>query len=237
MRDTRESGEMLECALAAGVTEAGGDALLGRRPADAGGAAARAPPRPADGGRHLGFAQPLRGQRDQALRLRRLQARRRHRGRDRGFARPAARRCPPTSAGSAPLDDALEDYLRALQSRFGALDLTGRRILLDCANGATYRAAPEIFARLGRRRRGHGRRAGRLQHQRRVRLDPPRGRGRARRGGRVRRRRSPSTATATASWPSTATGRSSTATSSSPWPRCTSTPATGCPGAAWRSRS
>src|SRR4051794_22037370 len=44
---------------------------------------------------------------------------------------------------------ALEDYLRALQERFGHLDLTGRRILLDCANGATFRAAPEIFRRLG----------------------------------------------------------------------------------------
>jgi phosphoglucosamine mutase len=44
---------------------------------------------------------------------------------------------------------ALEDYLRALQERFGSLDLRGRRILLDCANGATFRAAPEIFRRLG----------------------------------------------------------------------------------------
>src|SRR5919198_5414569 len=44
---------------------------------------------------------------------------------------------------------ALEDYLRALHERFGALDLRGRRVLLDCANGATYQAAPEIFRRLG----------------------------------------------------------------------------------------
>jgi phosphoglucosamine mutase len=44
---------------------------------------------------------------------------------------------------------ALEDYLHALEERFGALDLRGRRILLDCANGATYQAAPEIFRRLG----------------------------------------------------------------------------------------
>jgi phosphoglucosamine mutase len=29
------------------------------------------------------------------------------------------------------------------------LDLTRRRIVLDCANGATFRAAPEIFRRLG----------------------------------------------------------------------------------------
>jgi phosphoglucosamine mutase len=42
-----------------------------------------------------------------------------------------------------------EDYLAALQERFAGLDLTGRRVLLDCANGATYWAAPEIFRRLG----------------------------------------------------------------------------------------
>jgi phosphoglucosamine mutase len=47
------------------------------------------------------------------------------------------------------LHGALEDYLRALHERFAALDLAGRRILLDCANGATYEAAPEIFRRLG----------------------------------------------------------------------------------------
>jgi phosphoglucosamine mutase len=44
---------------------------------------------------------------------------------------------------------ALEDYLRALHERFEGLDLSGRRVALDCANGATYRAAPEIFRRLG----------------------------------------------------------------------------------------
>jgi phosphoglucosamine mutase len=47
------------------------------------------------------------------------------------------------------LQGALEDYLRALHERFEALDLSGRRIALDCANGATHRAAPEIFRRLG----------------------------------------------------------------------------------------
>jgi phosphoglucosamine mutase len=44
---------------------------------------------------------------------------------------------------------ALEDYLRALHERFAELDLSGRKVLLDCANGATFRAAPEIFRRLG----------------------------------------------------------------------------------------
>ena len=41
------------------------------------------------------------------------------------------------------------DYLRELELRFRDLDLSGKRVLLDCAHGATYRAAPEIFRRLG----------------------------------------------------------------------------------------
>src|SRR2546423_3234893 len=43
------------------------------------------------------------------------------------------------------------DYLRELHSRFVELDLSGRSYALDCANGATYRVAPEIFRRLGGR--------------------------------------------------------------------------------------
>src|SRR5262249_52017070 len=46
------------------------------------------------------------------------------------------------------LNGGLEDYLRALQAAF-PLDLSGRRVVLDCANGATHRAAPAIFERLG----------------------------------------------------------------------------------------
>src|SRR2546429_31198 len=47
------------------------------------------------------------------------------------------------------LHGAAGDYLRELESRFQELDLTGLRVLLDCANGATYRVAPEIFRRRG----------------------------------------------------------------------------------------
>jgi phosphoglucosamine mutase len=42
----------------------------------------------------------------------------------------------------------LEDYLRALEAAF-PLDLSGQTVMLDCANGATFRAAPAIFERLG----------------------------------------------------------------------------------------
>jgi phosphoglucosamine mutase len=47
------------------------------------------------------------------------------------------------------LRGAAEDYLRELELRFKDLDLSGKRILLDCANGAAYRVGPEIFRRLG----------------------------------------------------------------------------------------
>ncbi len=46
------------------------------------------------------------------------------------------------------LNGGLEDYLRALQRAF-PLDLAGHHVMLDCAHGATFRAAPAIFERLG----------------------------------------------------------------------------------------
>jgi phosphoglucosamine mutase len=57
---------------------------------------------------------------------------------------------PPSRTGRVRrLHGALEDYLRELHVRFQGLDLSGSQVLLDCANGATFRAAPEIFRRLG----------------------------------------------------------------------------------------
>jgi phosphoglucosamine mutase len=46
------------------------------------------------------------------------------------------------------LNGGLDDYLRELEAAF-PLDLSGRKVVLDCANGATFRAAPAIFERLG----------------------------------------------------------------------------------------
>src|SRR5262249_43178139 len=50
--------------------------------------------------------------------------------------------------GVRTLEGSFDDYIRELRTNF-ALDLTGRRIALDCANGATHRAAPAIFRALG----------------------------------------------------------------------------------------
>jgi phosphoglucosamine mutase len=148
VRDTRESGEMLEAAVAAGVAAAGGEALLG--------GVLPTPGVPLLIGRYgfdLGVVlsashNPFH---DNGIKFF---------GGD-GFKLSDAVELEieralesPPAAGAAvgriqPLHGALEDYLRALHERFAGLDLSGRRILLDCANGATYRAAPEIFRRLG----------------------------------------------------------------------------------------
>jgi phosphoglucosamine mutase len=61
----------------------------------------------------------------------------------------------PMSAGDGEvtgrvreLEGARDDYLRELASAF-RLDLSGTRVVLDCANGATYRVGPATFRRLG----------------------------------------------------------------------------------------
>jgi phosphoglucosamine mutase len=54
-----------------------------------------------------------------------------------------------THGGVTRLLGAGEDYLRVLAERFDGLDLSGIKVALDCANGATYKVAPEIFRRLG----------------------------------------------------------------------------------------
>ena len=148
VRDTRESGEMLESAIAAGITAAGGDALLaGVLPTPAApllirrhgfqlAAVISASHNPyEDNGIKLfaGDGFKLDDDTEHAIEdeLGREYAAPDHIGRVRRF------------------HGALEDYLRELHVRFEALDLSGRRVLLDCANGATYRAAPEIFRRLG----------------------------------------------------------------------------------------
>ena len=153
IRDTRASGEMLEAAVAAGIAAAGGVALLGgvlptpaaplliRRYGFDLGVVLSASHNPwrdngvkffgSDGDKLSDAVE----EEIEAL----LDAEPDRSGGD--------QRAEP--GGVTPLHGTLEDYLRELHARFAALDLSGRRILLDCANGATYRAAPEVFRRLG----------------------------------------------------------------------------------------
>ncbi len=148
VRDTRESGPMLESALAAGVAAAGGDALLGgvlptpaasvlvRRHGLDLGAVVSASHNPFEDNGIKFFSMSGEKLDDAAEaeieRLLDVSSEERKVGRVR------------------ELQGSLEDYLREL-SRFFELDLNGLHVVLDCANGATYRAAPAIFERLGAR--------------------------------------------------------------------------------------
>ncbi|CAB4874190.1 MAG: phosphoglucosamine mutase [Actinobacteria bacterium] len=149
LRDTRESGPALEAGLSAGIAMAGGDALLaGVLPTPA------APMLLERHGFDLAFV---------------VSASHNPYG-DNGIKifGPDGDKIPdhqeieieelvaagkPVSNGRPghiePLRGAFEDYLRSLQERHQDLDLSGLRILLDCANGATSAAAPEVFRRLG----------------------------------------------------------------------------------------
>jgi phosphoglucosamine mutase len=146
VRDTRESGPMLEAALAAGVAEAGGDALLG---------GVLPTPAAAVLVRRLG------------LDLAAVVSASHNPYRDNGikfFSAAGTKLADETEArmeavldaGPEPaepgqvreLEGGAEDYLRALEAAF-PLDLSGIRVALDCANGATHRVAPAIFERLG----------------------------------------------------------------------------------------
>ena len=148
VRDTRESGEMLESAIAAGVTAAGGDALLGgvlptpaaallvRRHGLELAAVISASHNPyEDNGIKLFASDGFKLDDDTEHAI------------EAELGKPLQ---PPAQIGSVRrFEGALEDYLQELQTRFSGLDLRGRKVLLDCANGATFRAAPEIFRRLG----------------------------------------------------------------------------------------
>ncbi len=148
IRDTRVSGEMLEAAVAAGVAAAGGVALLGgvlptpaaplliRRYGFDLGVVLSASHNPyRDNGVKFFGGDGDKLSDDVEAQIEAL------------LEQPPA--IPAEPGGVETLHGTLEDYLRELHTRFAALDLSGRRVLLDCANGATHRAAPEIFRRLG----------------------------------------------------------------------------------------
>jgi phosphoglucosamine mutase len=148
VRDTRESGPMLEAALAAGIAAAGGDALL---------AGVLPTPAAAILVRRLGL--------DMAA----VVSASHNPYRDNGikFFSAAGTKLPDEveariealMEGSGPpaaehpgrieeLNGGEDDYVRELAAAF-QIDLSGRKVLLDCANGATYRVAPRIFEQLG----------------------------------------------------------------------------------------
>ncbi|HET8639011.1 MAG TPA: phosphoglucosamine mutase [Solirubrobacterales bacterium] len=154
VRDTRESGPMLEAALAAGIAAAGGDALLGgvlptpaaailvRRLGLDLAAVVSASHNPyRDNGIKFFSAAGTKLDDETEARIESLLA-----AREAGAGGDAGEIAEPGRVRE--LNGGLEDYLRALEGFF-QLDLSGVKVMLDCANGATHRAAPAIFERLG----------------------------------------------------------------------------------------
>ncbi|HEY3959208.1 MAG TPA: phosphoglucosamine mutase [Solirubrobacteraceae bacterium] len=150
IRDTRESGEMLEAAVAAGVASAGGDALLG--------GVLPTPAAPLLIGRY-GFDLAVvlsashNSYEDNGIKFFAGDGYKLSDAAELEIERELERGAP---AGAHPaigrireLRGAGEDYLRELHARFSALNLSGVDVLLDCANGATHEVGPEIFRRLG----------------------------------------------------------------------------------------
>jgi phosphoglucosamine mutase len=149
IRDTRESGEMLEAALAAGLASAGADVALGGvLPTPAApllvrshgfdlAAVISASHNPyADNGIKFfgGDGFKLSDETEQEIEL--------HIDEDVAGGGQRIGRIHD-------MQGTHDDYLRALGERFADLSLAGVDVLLDCANGATFEVAPEIFRRLG----------------------------------------------------------------------------------------
>jgi phosphoglucosamine mutase len=150
VRDTRESGEMLEAALAAGLASAGAEVLLGgvlptpaasllirRHRLDLGVVLSASHNVYTDNGIKFfgadGFK--LADEREAAIEE--------HLD-DVSLGAGAVGRIRTLHAAAA-------DYVRDLHDRFQALRLDGLDVVLDCANGATYRVAPQVFERFGAR--------------------------------------------------------------------------------------
>lgn len=149
VRDTRESGPMLEAAFASGIVEAGGDAFLaGILPTPAApilvsaysfdlAAVISASHNPYQDNGIKFFGKDGRKLDDATeAEVERLVGQ----GRQGGGAGDPGR--------IEELNAAEADYLRFLLGHHD-LDLGGLKVALDCANGATYRVAPEAFRRLG----------------------------------------------------------------------------------------
>src|SRR5215211_2755625 len=149
VRDTRESGEMLEAALAAGIAAGGGHALLGGVLPTPGASLLV---------RRYGFdlaavvSASHNPYQDNGIKFFGPEGTKIDDAQERRIEELVAAPDAPRAARMGrvrELHGAGGDYARGLALRFRDLDLDGRRVLLDCANGATYRVAPEIFRRLG----------------------------------------------------------------------------------------
>jgi phosphoglucosamine mutase len=149
-KDTRVSGYMLESALEAGLVSAGADVrLLGPMPTPAvayltralgcsAGIVISASHNPYwDNG--VKFISANGEKLDDEVEL----------AIERELAAPSAGVAPDCIGKAARVSDPVKRYAEFCKSAVPGLDLSGLRIVLDCAHGATYHIAPKLFAELG----------------------------------------------------------------------------------------
>ncbi len=163
VRDTRESGEMLQAALAAGVSAAGGEALLGgvlptpaaplllkRYGFDLAVVLSASHNPYQDNGVKFFGADGFKLGDDAELAIEAEVGASGGEGiAPGGSATGRGASGSPAIGHVRELRATHEDYLRELEARFADLRLDGLDVLVDCANGATYKVAPEMFRRLG----------------------------------------------------------------------------------------
>jgi phosphoglucosamine mutase len=149
-KDTRISGYMLESALEAGLVSAGADvrlagpmptpavALLTRELGASAGIVISASHNPYwDNGVKFfcGKGEKLEDEVELAI--------------ERALDEPQTDASAERIGKAARVDDAAQRYSAACRAAVPGLDLSGLRLVLDCAHGATYHIAPKLFAELG----------------------------------------------------------------------------------------
>jgi len=152
-RDTRRSGPMLEAALVAGLCAEGADVLLAGvlpTPAVAELAHAREAPAAMITASHNAYA-------DNGIKLFAVGGRKlsdevernvEHELRDLATAMPSG----PEGRGvgvASELRGALDEYVAHIVAALDERRLGGLRVVVDCANGAAFRAAPRVLRELG----------------------------------------------------------------------------------------
>ncbi|SFH04764.1 phosphoglucosamine mutase [Desulfotomaculum arcticum] len=151
-RDTRISGDMLEAALAAGICSAGVDVLsvgflptpavafLTREFGAAGGVVISASHNPVeDNGIKFFGPSGYKLPDDKEIQVEQLIT-----GTDTGIPSPVG----PAVGRINRVEDAEDRYVNFLKSTVSA-DLKGLKIVMDCANGSSYRVAPRVLSELG----------------------------------------------------------------------------------------
>ncbi len=152
-KDTRISGDMLECGLAAGLCSMGADvclcgvlptpgvAAIAAKLGACAGIVVSASHNPyADNGIKVfdGNGFKLSESVEQVLEERILKA-----------LQPGSSSHSPAVGRCDAIMDALDYYGDFLVNTVPDLSLDGRCLVLDCSHGATFQAAPEVFSRLG----------------------------------------------------------------------------------------